>query len=103
MPAALRSIGRNLRAFRGASIDAEAPSWVSDFGDWMHARLQANQGASLLDYRVQAPFAVRNHPTEEHLLPLFVAMGAAGDTPIAERLHASYEYAALAMDTYAFS
>ena len=28
-----------------------------------------------LDYRAQAPFAVRNHPTEEHLLPLFVAMG----------------------------
>ena len=48
-------------------------------------------------------FAVRNHPTEEHLLPLFVAMGAARDAPTAERLHASYEYGVLAMDLYAFS
>jgi len=97
------SLTHNLCAFRGASIDAEVPSWVSDFGDWMHTRLQANQRESLLDYRAQAPFALRNHPSEEHLLPLFVALGAAGDTPKAERLHASYEYAALAMDMYAFS
>ncbi len=97
------SFTHNLRAYQGVSIDAEVPSWVSDFGDWMHTRLQANQRESLLDYRAQAPFAARNHPSEEHLLPLFVAMGAAGDTPKAERLHASYEYATLAMDTYAFS
>jgi 4,5-DOPA dioxygenase extradiol len=97
------SLTHNLSAFRGASIDAEVPSWVSDFGDWMHTRLQAKQRESLLDYRALAPFALRNHPSEEHLLPLFVAIGAAGDTPKAERLHASYEYAALAMVTYAFS
>ena len=88
---------------RGASIEADVPSWVSDFAAWMHAQLQANHHEALLDYRAQAPFAVRNHPTEEHLLPLFVAMGAAGDAPKAERLHASYEYGALAMDVYAFS
>jgi len=97
------SLTHNLCAFRGASIDADVPPWVSDFSAWMHTRLEANQRESLLAYRAQAPFAVRNHPTEEHLLPLFVAMGAAGDTPKAERLHASYEYAALAMYTYAFS
>ena len=97
------SLTHSLYAFRGASINAEVPSWVSDFDEWMHARLQSNQRESLLDYRAQAPFAVRNHPTEEHLLPLFVAMGAAGDVSKAERLHSSYEYGVLAMDMYAFS
>ena len=97
------SLTHNLGAYRGDSIDAQVPSWVSDFGGWMHARLQANQREALLDYQAQAPFAVRNHPSEEHLLPLFTAMGAAGDTAKAERLHASYEYAALAMDMVAFS
>jgi len=97
------SLTHNLYAFRGASIDAEVPAWVSDFGEWMHDRLQTNQHGALLDYRAQAPFAARNHPTEEHLLPLFVAMGAAGDAPKVERLHASYEYGVLAMDVYAFS
>ena len=97
------SLTHNLHAYRGESMEAEVPSWVSDFADWTHARLQAKQREALLDYRAQAPFAVRNHPTEEHLLPLFVAMGAAGDAPVAERLHASYEYGVLAMDMYAFS
>jgi len=97
------SLTHNLYAFRGASADAEVPGWVSEFDEWMHSRLQSNQREALLDYRAQAPFAVRNHPTEEHLLPLFVAMGAAGDTPKAERLHGSYEYGVLAMDMYAFS
>jgi 4,5-DOPA dioxygenase extradiol len=97
------SLTHNLYAFRGASIDAEVPSWVSEFDEWMRARLESNQRELLLDYRAQAPFAVRNHPTEEHLLPLFVAMGAAGNVPKAERLHSSYEYGVLAMDMYAFS
>jgi 4,5-DOPA dioxygenase extradiol len=97
------SLTHNLQAFRGESMDADVPSWVSDFDKWMHDRLQSNQFDTLLDYRAQAPFAVRNHPTEEHLLPLFVAMGAAGDAPTAERLHASYQYGVLAMDMYAFS
>lgn len=97
------SLTHNLYEFHGGRIDAAVPGWVNEFGEWMHARLQNSQRESLLDYRAQAPFAARNHPTEEHLLPLFVAMGAAGERAQAERLHASYEYGVLAMDMYAFS
>ena len=97
------SLTHNLYEFHGGPIEADVPSWVSDFDEWMHSELENNQRESLLDYRARAPFAERNHPTEEHLLPLFVAMGAAGDAPKAERLHASYEYGVLAMDAYAFS
>jgi 4,5-DOPA dioxygenase extradiol len=97
------SLTHNLYEFRGRAIDAPAPSWVSDFGTWMMTMLRDNQREALLDYRRQAPFAARNHPTEEHLLPLFVAMGAAGEAAKAERIHASYEYGVLAMDVYAFS
>ena len=73
------SLTHNLYEFRGQDIDAPVPAWVSDFDMWMKERLEANDSQALLNYRVEAPFAVRNHPTEEHLLPLFVAMGAAGD------------------------
>ncbi|OGB20617.1 MAG: dioxygenase [Burkholderiales bacterium RIFCSPLOWO2_02_FULL_57_36] len=97
------SLTHNLYEFRGQAMDAPVPAWVSDFGTWMMAMLRDNQRASLLDYRRQAPSAARNHPTEEHLLPLFVAMGAAGDGAKAERIHASYEYGVLAMDVYEFS
>jgi len=43
-----------------------------------------------------------NHPTEEHLLPLFTALGAAGENAKIERLHASATYSVLRMDVYAF-
>ena len=97
------SLTHNLHEFRGQGVDAPVPSWVSDFSDWMHARLQAQQRDALLDYRRAAPDGERNHPTEEHLLPLFVAMGAAGAAARAERIHASYQYGLLAMDVFAFS
>jgi 4,5-DOPA dioxygenase extradiol len=69
----------------------------------MKAAIQDGQRDALLDYRRQAPFAVKNHPTEEHLLPLFVAMGAAGEGGNAKRVHSSYEHGVLAMDVYAFA
>lgn len=96
------SLTHNLYEFRGQGIDAPVPDWVSAFGDWMMTALRENRRDALLDYRRQAPFAERNHPSEEHLLPLFVAMGAAGTDAQAERIHASYEYGVLAMDVYSF-
>jgi 4,5-DOPA dioxygenase extradiol len=42
------------------------------------------------------------HPTEEHLLPLFVALGAAGEDARATRLHTSTTWGTLRMDAYRF-
>lgn len=97
------SLTHNLSEFTGQGMGAPVPDWVTEFSVWMHASIQAQQRSALLDYRRQAPHAQRNHPTEEHLLPLFVAMGAAGEHATAERLHASVEYGVIAMDVYAFT
>jgi len=93
----------NLYEFRGQAVDAVAPPWVSEFKDWMQARLEGNDSAALLDYRRLAPAAAKNHPTEEHLLPLFVAMGAAGPGARPQLLHSSVEHGVVAMDAYAFN
>jgi 4,5-DOPA dioxygenase extradiol len=97
------SLTHNLYEFRGQGIDAPVPQWVSDFENWTKSRLEASDRAALLNYRNEAPFAEQNHPTDEHLLPLFVAMGAAGPDARATQLHASYEHGVLAMDAYAFA
>lgn len=101
------SLTHNLYEFRGQGIDAPVQDWASDFAAWMHERLDGpldeDRRAALLDYRRRAPHAERNHPTDEHLLPLFAAMGAAGTGARGERLHGSYEYGVLAMDVYAFA
>lgn len=96
------SLTHNLQEFRGGKFDAPVPPWVTEFDLWMGEKLLAGDRAAVLDYRRLAPSAVRNHPTEEHLLPLFVAMGAAGQGEPAARIHSSYEYGVLAMDVYAF-
>jgi 4,5-DOPA dioxygenase extradiol len=76
------------------------PDWVRSFADWADDRLARRADDDLLDYRRLAPHAARNHPTEEHLLPLFVAMGAGGRN--ARRLHASVDHGVLRMDAFAF-
>lgn len=97
------SLTHNLHEFRGQAVDAPAPHWVSGFEQWMRERLEANDREALLDYRARAPSARQNHPTEEHLLPLFVALGAAGAGATAQLLHSSFEHGVLAMDAYAFN
>ncbi len=96
------SLTHNLHEFRGQRLDEPAAPWVSEFAGWMRDRLEANDSEALLDYRKLAPSAIRNHPSEEHLLPLFVAMGAGGPGARARLLHASTEHSVLAMDAYAF-
>ncbi len=84
-------------------VDAPEPDWVTSFADWMHNKIFADDRDALQDYRTHAPFALRNHPTEEHLLPLFVALGAAGKNAVAPRaLHQSSTHGVLRMDAYAF-
>jgi len=96
------SFTHDLSEFRGHGPNDPAPDWVNSFADWFHAALTGSQTDDLLNYRRQAPFAVKNHPTEEHLLPLYVALGAGGDNARAQRLHASATYSVLRMDVYAF-
>ncbi len=97
------SLTHNLYEFRGQPVDAPAPPWVSTFESWMRERLESDDRAALLDYCNRAPSAVKNHPSEEHLLPLFVAMGAAGAGAKAQLLHSSIEHGVLAMNAYAFN
>jgi len=97
------SMTHNLYEIRGQEAGAPVPQWVAEFDTWMGERLAANDKAALLDYRALAPSAAKNHPSEEHLLPLFVAMGAAGQQSRATLLHASIEHGVLAMDAYAFN
>jgi 4,5-DOPA dioxygenase extradiol len=96
------SFTHDLSEFRGHDANDAAPAWVNGFADWFDVRLKRGDTSALLDYRRNAPFATKNHPTEEHLLPLYAALGAGGETAEATRLHASSTYSVLRMDVYAF-
>lgn len=96
------SITHNLHDL-GAGYSAEQPApYVEPFITWIEDKLAAGDIDALLDYRQQAPFAERAHPTDEHLLPLFVALGAAGIEARAQRIDAGIDRGLLAMDIYRF-
>jgi 4,5-DOPA dioxygenase extradiol len=96
------SFTHDLHRFRGGPIDATPPEVVTEFADWFDSALLEGRLADLLAYRTRAPHAVQNHPTEEHLLPLYVALGAGSEKITAEHLHKSSNYGILRMDAYAF-
>ena len=101
------SITHNLRRVFGSGgapppMDATATPESTAFRDWWAARAAAGDWAALFDYRARAPFAALMHPTDEHLLPWFVAAGAAGPDARGVRIHESLTYGDLGMDVYAF-
>lgn len=100
-------ITHNLRAviglMRGLPLaDAALPDKVSNFVDWMRQTLEAGDTQALLAWDSLAPFAADNHPTPDHILPLFFAQGAAGEGASARRVHASVEMKVLAWDSWLF-
>ena len=100
------SITHNLRRVfaGGLRADADAPEIAESaaFRDWMQQRGERRDWDALFDYRQAAPHAADMHPTDEHLLPWYVAAGAGGRNHAPQRLHASQTFGSLGMDTYAF-
>jgi 4,5-DOPA dioxygenase extradiol len=96
------SITHNLHDFGAGYSDERQAPYVRPFIEWIEQKLAAGDVDALLDYRKQAPFAERAHPTDEHLLPLFVALGAGGKKAYAQRIDAGIDMGFLAMDIYRF-
>jgi 4,5-DOPA dioxygenase extradiol len=95
------SISHNLRAVF-TSAPGQDKAWVEAFTSWLEEAARTGSRERLLDAMARAPEAARNHPTDEHLLPFFFALGAGGEDAAGRRLHHSYTYDILAMDAYAF-
>lgn len=81
----------------------EESYWSKEFATWFHNALISNNKTDLFNYRKLAPYATMNHPTDEHLLPIYVAFGAAGESPHIERIHSSATLGSLRMDAYSFN
>ncbi|WP_374652769.1 class III extradiol ring-cleavage dioxygenase [Dongia sp.] len=99
----------NLRALdwnnRSGVSDSGISDWAGAFEQWLTDRIAAGDIAALSDYRAQAPHANIAHPSEDHILPLFVALGAAAgsaDKAVGERIHRSFTFGSLSMSSYAW-
>ena len=88
----------NLGHFR---VDRRTPAdWATAFETWLTERLAAGDTAAIASYAEHSE-GMKAHPTDDHFLPLFVALGAAGEGAHGRVLHRSFAHGSLAMSAYA--
>jgi 4,5-DOPA dioxygenase extradiol len=89
----------NLAAWRHAP--SATPDWAGAFEDWLIGAVEGGDHGALIEYRTRAPDAQSAHPSEDHFLPLLVALGAGGPGP-GSTLHRGFAYGSLSMAAFAF-
>jgi len=83
--------------------DGAPAAWAEEFASWVADALHKKRLSELVDYSAHAPHAMRAHPTDEHFLPLYFALGAGGAAGEAERIHQSTTGGAVCNDCYLFN
>ena len=94
------SMTHNLHEFRQSATGET--SYIREFAAWVRQAVLADAADTLADYRRRAPHAGRAHPTEEHFLPLLVAIGANEGKGTARIIADETTYGVLSMESYAW-
>jgi len=84
-------------------LGASDAGFATRFEDWLIEAAEAGDKDGLLSFATRAPEARHAHPTNEHLLPLLFAFGAAGDGARGRTLHRTFTHDTLSMLAFAFS
>lgn len=92
------SITHNLAELSWSEEPAPTPIWASTFRNWVVHQLNSSDFEQVLNWQ-NAPYIRQNHPTLEHLAPLFFAMGTGSRFSL---VHSSFSLGALGMDLYRF-
>ena len=77
--------------------------YAREFQTWVFDKLNRHDIEDLVEYRSRSPHGERAHPTDEHFLPLFFALGAAPERAKPERIYDAIDAGVLAMDAYVFN
>jgi 4,5-DOPA dioxygenase extradiol len=97
------NITHNLRDWQLAHAHGGIDTrYVREFSDWVQEQLAGGRIEALLNYRQTQAAGVRAHPSDEHLLPLFTALGAAGEGATARAWYRGISDHVIAMDGYLF-
>jgi 4,5-DOPA dioxygenase extradiol len=92
------SMTHNLGEFRRGV--AAGDHYVQEFSNWVRTAVLANAVLPVTRYRSEAPHAERAHPTEDHFLPLLVALGAQGEGDAAQLIDGGIQHGMLSMDSF---
>jgi len=93
-------IVHNLRELDWHGKDGRVMPWARAFNDWVAANVASGDEEALVDWLARAPEPRRAHPTPDHFMPFFVALGAGGFP--GKRIDFGFDLGSLGMDAYAF-
>lgn len=96
-------ITHNLRTADFHARPEDGDPAVLEFTDWFERRMADRDIDALLNYRTLAPHGLQMHPTDEHLLPVFTALGAADDDFSVDIQSLGTYQKTLAMTNYVFN
>ena len=91
------SLTHNLYEFRQHISD---PEYAQDFAEWANDAVMSRDVDSLLNYRTKSKYGARAHPTQEHYLPLLVALGASSSDDVARLVEGGMTDGILSMDSF---
>jgi 4,5-DOPA dioxygenase extradiol len=80
--------------------DAQPEAYAREFAAWVRTAVLAHAAQPLVHYRAEAPHAARAHPTQEHFLPLLVALGAQQEGDAVQVLDGGITHGVLSMESY---
>ncbi|HEY2678705.1 MAG TPA: class III extradiol ring-cleavage dioxygenase [Steroidobacteraceae bacterium] len=83
-------------------VQTRGEQYALAFTAWIRRHIQERDIEALLDYRRRAPHAARAHPSEEHFLPLLVALGASDFQDEVLVIEGGVTYGVLSMESYVF-
>lgn len=82
--------------------DAIEANYIKPFVNWVGEVIKNHDLNALANYRTLAPYAQQAHPTDEHFLPLIIALASSDATDQITELDAGITYQALSMNNYVF-
>lgn len=91
----------NLRGLKWQSDSAD--EWAEKFDNWLQSKLESWDTEALFQYRELAPHAEEAVPTNEHFIPLLLAMGTGDANREAKLIHRSYQYGNLSLSCWQFN
>jgi 4,5-DOPA dioxygenase extradiol len=94
------SLTHNLSDYFPGAV--EAAPYAREFSTWIEQHVLARDTGAVMHYRARAPHAARAHPSEDHFLPLLVALGASDDRDAVEVIRGGFDHGVLAMDSFAW-
>lgn len=97
-------VGSGLSYHNLALIGPAGAKPSREFDDWLNGALMADpsERADALRHWAKAPHARLVHPSEDHLIPLMVAVGAAGDDPATRTYHQNDFGGSITVSSYRF-